>query len=227
MFLTVLLEKAIVDLDILQDYYKMQVEYVQKRVDVESEKYKYSIALEKFFFAKVIEKEGFDLGEEIEITDIEKDLVDQILEKYEFMNGEDSIAISYKLKDSVEMLENQYEFLPNKGHREYNKLQEQPRILGKTTLMMLIINYEEVIAEIFKHLIMKYPNAYLSTKTVTYAEIMALDVSVKDIKKFFVDNEVETIMRMPLSDWYKIFESRHKAKFNFTNGEFEKFKEIY
>lgn len=227
MFLTILLEKAINDLDILQEYYEIQIDYIQKRVEEENQKYKYSIALEKFFFFNVIEEKGFNFPDKLEITDEEKKMVDQILEKYEFMDGEDGIAISYKLKDTAKMLENQYELSPNKGLREYNKLQEQPRILGKTTLMMLIINYEEVIAGIFKQLISKYPNAYLTSKTMTYAEIMALDVSIKDIKKFFIDNEVETIMRMPLSDWYKIFETKHNAKFNFGKGIFEEFKEIY
>ena len=211
MFLTILLEKAINDLDILQEYYEIQIDYIQKRVEEENQKYKYSIALEKFFF-NVIEEKGFNFPDKLEITDEEKKMVDQILEKYEFMDGEDGIAISYKLKDTAKMLENQYELSPNKGLREYNKLQEQPRILGKTTLMMLIINYEEVIAGIFKQLISKYPNAYLTSKTMTYAEIMALDVSIKDIKKFFIDNEVETIMRMPLSDWYKIFETKHRSE---------------
>ena len=228
MFLTILLEKAINDLSTLRDYYDVQIEFIEKRVEKESEKYKYSIALEKFFFRKIMERENEDILDELdELTEEENELLEAAIDTYEILDKDDGVGISYKLKEEIEKLSDRYELFPNRGHREYRKLQEQPHILGKTTLMMLLVNYEEVIAGIFKHLLSKYPMAYLTSKTVTYAELMTLEVGVNDIKRYFIDNEIDALMRMPLSDWYKMFETKHKAEFLFENDEFEIFKEIY
>lgn len=56
------------------------------------------------------------------------------------------------------------------------------------------------------------------------AELMAMNSDIIDIKDRFLEKEIDEIMRQPISDWYEIFISRHKAKFDNKSIEFENFK---
>lgn len=93
--------------------------------------------------------------------------------------------------------------------------------------MLLLIRYEEAISGVFKYLINKFPDAYLHDKTITYTELMTMNSDIKDVKEKFLEKEIDEIMRQPISDWYNIFITRHKAKFDKESINFTDFKEIY
>lgn len=57
------------------------------------EKYKYGVALEKFFFSKAI---GDD---EFQISDDDKKLLDEILEEYHIEQSDAGLTVQYKLKN--------------------------------------------------------------------------------------------------------------------------------
>ena len=94
-------------------------------------------------------------------------------------------------------------------------------------LMMLLVRYEEAIAGVFSYLINKIPEAYLSEKSIKYSDLVVMEADIQDVKKTLLDKEVEEIMRQPISEWYKLFESKHKVRYDINSKEFEKFREIY
>lgn len=227
MKLNILLEEAINNIEVLKQYYNSQIYELINNVKVQGERYKYSIVLEKYLFIKATEAQGIQLPEEMTVlSEKEQSLLDEVLDSFDISEKEDSIAVSYKLKD-VNKLENKYELIPDKGVKEYNNILEQPKILGNTTLMMLLIKFEQAIVGIFKYLLEKYPKAYLSNKTVTYSELVEIDLNINEVKEYFIENEVDLIMHLPISDWYRMFQTKHKAMFDFEDNEFEIFKEIY
>lgn len=92
---------------------------------------------------------------------------------------------------------------------------------------MLLVKYEEAIAGIYRFLLEAYPQAYLSGKSITYAELVSVESNFEDIKERFIDKEIDEFMRLSISDWYKTFETKHTAKFEFKDKDFDNFKEVY
>lgn len=50
--------------------------------------------------------------------------------------------------------------------------------------------------------------------------------NIEEIKRTFIDDEVDEFMRKPLKEWYLTFEQKHKCCFDFGE-DFEQFREIY
>lgn len=220
MELTLLLDDAVCNVSNLKEYYITQIDIVTKNVFEKIEKYKYGVILEKYFFYQCMKPADFELSEK------EIQVVEGIIDKFTVEKRDDGIVAQYRLKN-VEEIEKIYELNPNKAHAEFVKLVEQPKILNDSTLMMILVRYEEAIMGIFRYILGKYPNAYLNDKTITYADLINMDSDIKEIKNKFIEKEIDEFMRQPISDWYNIFSTKHKADFKFDNNLFEKFKEIY
>ena len=220
MELKYLLQQAITNIQNLQEYYEHQIEQTELYVNKKIEKYKYGVILDKYFFNKL------NNGQEM-ISDEEQKIIDEIVETYriEEEEGED-FYITYKLK-SIENYGKKYIFNPRVAVNENMKLKEQPIILNNSTLMMLIVRYEEVISGIFRYIIMHYPEAYLKDKTITYSDLMKISADLSAVKGAFMDKQIDEFMRLPVGDWYALFQNMHKVKFMFENDEFERFKEVY
>ena len=218
--MTILLNTAITSIQNLEDYYKNQIDNIMEQIELHAPYYKYGVLLEKYFFSRIFE------ASDIEISEQEREILDNILESFDFQQTEELRVIRYKLKNQNE-LEKNFELNPHKAQLEYSRLMERPQILNDSMIIMLLVRYEEAISGILKYLINKYPEAYLSEKTITYANLISMNSDIEDVKKRFIEKEVEDIMRQPLSDWYEIFTSKHKAQFDIKSEEFVKFKEIY
>ena len=218
-YLLGLLMESIEDMEALKDYYNTQYqslsEYIKKGID----KYYYGICLDRFFLKLVTESEDILISEE------EKKICNEVLESYEIIERENRKEVLYKIKP--EFKHNSFEMNPHKARKEFNKLFQQPDILNESTLMMLLVKYENCISGIYRFLLSYYPQAYLSSKSITYSELIECESDLESIKQKFIEKEVEEFMRMPLSDWYKTFEIKHKAKFDFIAEEMKGFKEIY
>ena len=220
MELTIMLNDAISSIQNLENYYMNQIDIVMKQVRKEMKRYKYGVVLEKFFLSKLFPEA------DIQITEKENKILESVLETYNIQETDDAKIVQYKIKNQ-DKLEKNFELNPQTAHLEYIRLLERPQILNDSTIMMLLIKYEEVISRLFKFLINKYPNAYLNKNTITYAELIAMDSDIKDIKNRFLEKEIDEIMRKSISEWYEIFISNHKINFNEQSIVFKKFKEVY
>lgn len=203
----------------MKDYYFSQINDIIEQVKEEEPRYQFNQLLEKVFVSKIEETSNIEFSKQ----------ENKMLENVEYsVNKKDEMGkgdIQYKIKNPNE-LEKNFELNPQKASFEYSKLMERPQILNDSTIVMLLIKYEEAISGVFKYLINKYPSAYLNDKTITYAELMTKNSNIDDIKELFLEKEIEEIMRRPLSDWYKLFE-KHKVQFDLESEEFIKFKEVY
>ena len=217
--ITGLLEDAITEIENLQDYYNAQKKYVNKYVKDNIRKYKYGIILDRFFVKKILDLK------EIKISELEKKVIDDIVADYSIEPKDGGFIISYKLNPEKDF--SGYEMDPQIAKDNFSKLIQYPSILNNSVIMMLLVKYEEAISGIYKYLLEAFPQAYLSDKSITYSELVSYESDIKEIKKRFIDKEIEEFMRCPLSEWYKSFESKQKAKFYYETMEFEKFKEIY
>ena len=220
MELAYLLNSTINSIQNLKNYFEHQIGAIEEKVQKDIEQYKYGVLLERFFFSKSMEME------DMELEQAELEIVNRIVEFYDINASDDAgIRIKYKLKENLD-IDKKYELNPQKAHTEFLKLTEQPQILCDSTLIMLLVKYEEAIARIYECLLKKFPQAYLNTRTISYAELVAMSSDMDEIKGRFIEQEIEEFMRQPLSDWYKSFSEKHKLVFSFEE-QFEKFKEIY
>ena len=212
---------SIRDMEALQECYNWQYCSLDKHIKEEIRKYIYGKCLDRFLLKVVTE------SEEIIITEEEQKVLDSILDDYnivELDNGEK--LVQYKIKKSFNPPKD-YEMNPHKARREYAKLAQQLDIQNDSAIMMLLVRYENCISGIYRFLLNNYPKAYLSNKSITYTELIECSTDIESIKAKFVEKEVDEFMRMPLSDWYKTFESKHKANFNYISEEMKAFREIY
>lgn len=214
-----LLKDALTDIENLQEYYDSQKEYVYQYVKDNIEKYKYGVLLDRFFLKKAINLN------EIEVSAKEQNVINDIITEYYIDNKEDGKVISYKLNPEKDFSE--YEMDPQIARINFSKLIQQPNILNESMIMMLLVKYEDAIAGIYRYLLEVFPQAYLSDKSIKYSELVSFESDLKEIKERFINKEIDEFMRLPLSDWYKSFESKQKAKFYFDNNEFDQFKEVY
>ena len=227
--ISTLLKISIIDINNLQEYYSYQSTSVSKHVEDNFTKYIYGLALEFYFndvIAKMEESRGnpMSFSPEIDISKIKEHFVDKILENYEVQKDGQEITITYKLKN-VDKLDGKYELNPQLSRVKVNGLMQQSHILNKSILIMLLIKYEETIANIYRCLIEHFPKAYLNDKSITYSELI-LSSDIEQVKEKFIDKAVEEFMRLPLSDWYKTFIDKHKISFP-CQSKLTDFKEIY
>lgn len=216
---TVLLKNALIDLESLEEYYHWQLSVTGKYFKKNIGKFKFSIVLEKYFISMI------DDEIDIELSDEEQNIINTIIDTCEVEKGEDRIRIKYTLKNT-ENLEG-YILSPEEGRNEFRKLIDRPKLLLESTLINLLIKYEEYISGIFRFLIEKYPDAYLSDKKITYAEFLNLKEGLHDVKKRFIDKEIDELMRQPISEWYKKIKEKHKIEYAFADSDFKEFTKIY
>lgn len=215
-----ILKNAIDEIDILEEYYSFQYTISMLRLKEEEEKYKYGMAIFKYFCAKAhLEENPHCLNDE------EKNFIEKELSGLD--SGTETLdSITYRIRNSSKYKKKKYVLDPVISERKMRSFLEQPEILNDSVLMMLIVQFEKVISDIYRELLYKYPNAYLSDKSISYSVLMSIDSNIESVKNRFIDIEIENFMRQSLKEWYKTFEKKHNIKFSF-NEEFELFKEIY
>lgn len=212
-----LIERALSDVDTLEEYYSEQYESTINHVKKEHSRYKYGLAIYKFLCGRVHEEEKPHCLNKAEEKFIAEEL--EIIE-----DKEDKKNVQYRLKDSKKYAK--YELDPIIAERKISSLFEQPIILNDSVLIMLLIRYENIISELYKRLLKAFPDAYLKEKSITYSELISMNSNIDEIKKAFIETEIDEFMRRPLKEWYGVFEQKHKLRFDF-GAEFEQFREIY
>lgn len=215
-----MLSEALDDIENLQSYYKSQKDHVDEHVKEKIKCYKYGIAIDKYFLKQVSTD-----SDELSLTPEEQEIIGKIIDEFVVEDKDEGKIVKYRLNPNEDYKGQVMD--PSVARKGYIKLIQQPRILRESIIMMLLIKYEESIANIFRFLIKKYPQAYLSDKSITYSELLSSESNIDAIKEKLINKQVEEIMRMPISDWYKMLETKHKAKFGFENDAFEHFKEVY
>lgn len=223
MELVYILQNAALSIESLKDYYFSQVDKIAKEVNKKIERFVPGTMIDRYLFAKATQQNELLTSESgIKAAELAEKLLCDIT-----INKKESVyAISYKLNEKFEN-NTKYETNPTKAAREYRKLSERIEILNNSTLMLLLIKYEETIAGIFKYIISKFPSAYLDNKTLSYSEIMEINSKIENVKEVLLEREIDEIMRMPISDWYKILKEKHKINFDNLEEFFSEFKEIY
>lgn len=223
MQLDVILQDAVISIESLKDYYFSQIDKISKEIDKKIGRYIPGAVLERYLYAKATGQEE-SLNDELGLK--VKELADKVIYDVTVNKNESGYSISYKMIDDF-VNNPKFETNPQKASREFTKLTERIEILNNSILISLLIKYETTIATIFKYIISKYPNAYLEKKTLSYSEIIELNSEVDSVKEILVEREIEEIMRMPISDWYKLLKEKHKLNFNSLDDYFSEFREIY
>lgn len=213
-----ILNKAIEEIDILEEYYKEQYNTTSRHVKEEMDKYKYGLAIYKYLCGRIHnEKEPHCMNEG------EKKFIAEELVVIEDENESDDVQ--YKLKEPEKYID-KYELDPFVAEKRSGSLIKQTITLNESVIIMLLIRFESIISEIYKELLIAFPDAYLKDKSITYSELISLNSDIEEIKKAFIDSEIDEFMRRPLKEWYSTFEQKHKCHFN-SGEDFEQFREIY
>lgn len=217
-----LLEYSMQQIEHLHDYYENQRTYVIKNVEKKLPKYKYGLILDKYFQSLINPDSVRPL------TQYEQKIIDEMVDHYDIVDDKekDQARITYKLKETFSIDES-YELDPFIARNKSINLIQQPEILSESVLMLLLVRYEDAISRLFGYLIEKYPEGFLSDKSITFSELMHMKSDIEEIKERFIEKEIDAFMREPISNWYDLFKRNQKAKFLFADNLFEEFKEVY
>ncbi len=213
-----ILADAMLEIDVLEDYFLMLEEATITNVERGREKYKYGFIIYKYLCGKAHNEALPPCMDEEEKEFVEKELI-------ELDNDSKDNNIRYRIRN-VEQYGREYELDPYISETKIHSLLEQPMILYESILMMLLIRYENVISCIYRELLENFSDAYLKNKSIEYSKIISADSNIKKILEVFLEDEVDEFMRRPLKEWYDTFEQKHKVKFVFGE-EFQEFKELY
>lgn len=220
-----MLQDAVLGIESIKEYYFSEVDNIEESIKKDCKKYHLGTIIDYYLYSKAVDK---PLLLEGKIGEYIKNVGEDLIIDFKIDNSdENKVSITYKVKDREELEKKGYELNSQKAKREYTKINERLVLFNNSSLMMLVIKYEEAINRLFRYLINIYPSAYLNKKTICYSEINDIDIDIKTIKNYLVKNEVEEIMRLSVSDWYKLLEQNHKVTFNSFENYFNEFKEIY
>lgn len=135
--------------------------------------------------------------------------------------------IKYRLNDPNN-LKDKYILNPNKAIKIYKSSLKSLEITSNNAIIMLIIKFEECVSNIFKYLVNKYPEAYLSDKSIPYTDLLKDNMDMDNLKKYMIDKTVESIMMdSSFRDWFDKINSNHKIKIDKTNEYYTQFNELY
>lgn len=211
------LEKALEEMDILEEYYKERYKTTTEFINKEQDKYKFGLAIFKSLCAKLKDEPNPSCLSENE----KKFIKDEV----EFCDTDEKDNLNYKLKNPEKYSHN-YDLNPLTSVKRVQSLIQHVNLLNDSVIIMLLIRFESFISEIHRNLLIEFPDTYLKDKSIKYSDLISLNSDVNEIMKSFIDSEVDEFMRKPIKDWYKSFEEKHKCKFVFDD-EFDHFKEIY
>lgn len=217
MKLSSLLVNALLDIDVLEEYFSEQYDSTLKHIKKEHEKYKYGFAIYKYLCGRLHNEQEPHCMNKAEKKFIAEEVI--IIE-----DEENKKNVQYKVKNLEKY--DKYELDPIYAEKKIRSLFEQPFILNDSIIIMLLIRYENIISELYKQLLVTFPEAYLKEKSITYSDLISMNSNIDEIKRVFIDAEIDEFMRRPLKEWYGTFSQKHKLQFN-LGKEFEQFKEIY
>ncbi len=220
-----MLQDAVLKIESIKEYYLSQVDHINDSINIDSKKYVLGTVIDYYMYFKAIDNTELFEGKEGQGI---KDFVESIVTDLNITKTEENkVSFSYKINKREEFEKDGFELNPQKASKEYNKIIERPLLFSSSSLMMLLIKYEEAISSLFEYLVNTYPNAYLNKKTMSYSEMLEIDADSLCIKEYFVKKEVEEIMRLSVSEWYKLLEQNHKISLSSLISYYDEFKEIY
>lgn len=114
-------------------------------------------------------------------------------------------------------------FDPEKEAIEFEKYHNMPQLFCEETIIMLIVKFEDAISNLLYCLFERFPEKYLSDKTIPYSEIVKINGN--DLESYVINDLISKTMRKEYVEWFKIFES-HGMNFK-KYGVFDDFTELY
>lgn len=206
------LDNYILKMDSLKFIQETIEKDVPNRINKDVSKYKDAILMDLYFNQILSGKDDKQLEKHvkkyIEVTELDK--------------KEKKIAYKYKkIGDSLTKYKNIEE-----SRKAMNKGIYTIKTMYNNLLISIMIEFENIISQIFYNIIVKYPNAYLSDTKVDYVDVIK-SKDIKDIKESIVNNHVDTIMRENIFKWFKLWEDKHKVKISLENNYIIDFIEAY
>lgn len=216
-----LLNSSIVRLDSIRKYYILQSEIIDSSINKYVKKYRLGYLVD-FYLSSLL-----DTCPSAYKSTMDFDYIGKYVKKYidivEVNN--DTNSVKFKYKDEDLLIKEGIETNIVKCKNEIKKYIEMPNTLNDSSLMMMIVRFEEVVSKMLTKLIFRFPEAYLKDKQIKYSEVIKSDPN--DLKKLFVSQEVDLVMRENLTYWFDLLRKKHGISFLHLKPYFEEFKEIY
>lgn len=216
-----LLKTTIDRIDSLQQFYLLELAGIEKKSKLGIKKNRFAMLL-NIYLDKLMNGSEDEKQEESFLA--LKIYMERYIEKTEIVEIENKKEIFFKVKDEMEYKK----LIPsgeiNKGVTAFMQFAEMPEIHANNTLIMLLIRFEEFIADFFKSLYLYFPAKYLDGQSITFSEISQL--GVEEVKKNIVNREIDLLMRKSYTEWFKIIEE-HKITLLECEKEIDALKEIY
>lgn len=187
-------------------------ENIPNKINKEIAKYKDAILMDLYF-------DDLLSGE----TDKE---IEKYVQKYIIVNevNKEDKKINYKFVRKGDSL-NKYKNI-EESRKAVSKGYSTIKTMYNNLLISILIEYENIISELFKKIIIKYPNAYLTGTKASYAEIMKSQ-DINEIKDKIITNQIDTIMRESIFSWLRMLEDKHKVSISLENQYAKDFIEAY
>lgn len=122
------------------------------------------------------------------------------------------------------------------GLSKYKNIEESRKAVSKgfstiktmynNLLISIMIEFENILSELFKLIIIRYPNAYLTEAKISYAEVIKSQ-DISEIKDAIITSQIDSIMRESIYSWLKTLENKHKVSISLKSEYTKNFIEAY
>ena len=206
----------------LEHFYNVQYSDIEKMARKGMEDHFVGWSLNLFFTFYVFGREEDKKSEGFK--SLERAVRKLVSFKVDSSTSEGERGVRFKFKNTKMQSEIGCKLDVQKSFAEYLKFQEMPRLHGNSALIMLIIKFEEFIADVLALLCRKFPRKYLEEENVKYSELTGGNIVA--VRENLIQRKVDAYMRESYMNWFKIFES-HGMDASAWDEPLQKLAEIY
>lgn len=220
--LSSILARSLDHMAALEHFYNVQYSDIEKMARKGMEDHFVGWSLNLFFTFYVFGSEEDKKSEGFK--SLERAVRKLVSFKVDSSTSEEERGVRFKFRNTKMQSEIGCKLDVQRSFAEYLKFQEMPRLHGNSALIMLIIKFEEFIAEVLALLCRKFPRKYLEEENVKYSELTGGNIVA--VRENLIQRKVDAYMRESYMNWFKIFES-HGMDASAWDEPLQRLAEIY
>jgi hypothetical protein len=137
---------------------------------------------------------------------------------------EKGLAVTFRVKDQMDINQAQQVIGFLESAEEYVKARDMMHMHLCNVHMLIMVKFEQFIADIFRFLIERYPDKYLAGRQMKYSDIV--EKNIDSIKKELIQKEIDAMMYKPFGDWFAEIKS-YNTNIGLDDDTLCDFKEAY
>lgn len=206
------LDDYMINLEGIQIIEKTLADKLPKDLTNELKKYKDAILLDRYF-SQLLSGEVHEKTEKMALRLIDIKELDK-----------EEQTVKYSFKNATNIFDEYKDLETSRKVRE--KVTCAIKTMNNNILISLIILFEKTLASLLKHIVEKYPSAYLNERKIDYTDILKRK-DIDEVKTEIIREQVDELMRESIFSIINTLNRKHQLNIDYKNTYVKRFIEAY